>query len=65
MKILLKNKIETGIHFLPVHQMRLYEGKFKLPITEYVGKHIVSLPMHPNLTENQITKVIDYANKYA
>jgi dTDP-4-amino-4,6-dideoxygalactose transaminase len=64
MKSLSKNKIETGIHFLPVHQMKLYNGKFKLPITEDVGKHIVSLPMHPNLTENQVTKVIHFANKY-
>jgi len=64
MKNMLRNKIETGIHFQPVHQMTFYRTKSKLPITNDVGKHIVSLPMHPNLTEEQVTKIIHFTNKF-
>jgi len=65
MKQMLENGIETGIHFQPVHTMTYYKTKYKLPVTETVGKKIVSLPMHPNLTEKQIEKVIKLTNKFA
>lgn len=64
MKYMRKHKIETGIHFQPVHEMSYYKIKSKLPITSDTGKHIVSLPIHPNLTDEQISKVIFYANKF-
>ncbi len=64
MKNMIKHNIETGIHFQPVHEMSYYKTKSKLPITSDVGKSIVSLPMHPNLTDEQVSKVIFYANKF-
>ncbi len=60
-----KNKIQVGIHYKPVHQMTLYKNKTKLPITENFGKTIVSLPMHPNLSTDDIERVIDSVNEFA
>jgi len=54
--------IETGIHYKPIHTFSYYRSKTKLPITERVGKEIVSLPTHPNLTENNIEKIIKTVN---
>ena len=65
MKKMLENNIQTGIHYQPVHLMSFYKGKFNLPNTEKVGKEIVSLPMHPNLTDSEISKVIKFTNKYS
>lgn len=61
-----KSGIETGIHYNPVHQMTMYK-KFKsiLPITEKISKNIVSLPIHPNLTNKQIHFIIDTVNKHS
>ena len=62
---LLKKGIETGIHYKPIHTMSMYKLKNNLPITNNVGNTIVSLPMHPNLTENDIDKIISSANKFS
>jgi len=55
--------IETGIHYKPIHQMSLYKGKCKLPITEKIGREIVSIPIHPNLTDQDIDLIIKSINK--
>ena len=65
MKKLLDNGIETGIHYKPIHKMTYYSSKSKLPITERIAEHIVSLPIHPNLTESDIDKVIKTVNKFS
>jgi len=57
--------IETGIHYKPIHKMKLYSQNKKLPITEQIGKEIVSIPMHPNLSKNDIDKIIINVNKFA
>ena len=62
MKKMLEKGIQTGIHYNPVHQMTYYKNKIKLPITERIGKEIVSLPTHPNLTKNDVSKVIESVN---
>ena len=64
MKKLSENNIETGIHYKPIHQMSFYKNNQRLSITENVSKRIVSLPMHPNMTESDVSKVIHIVNKY-
>lgn len=65
MKKMKENGIETGIHYKPIHQMKYYNKKIKLRNTDTIGNEIVSLPTHPNLSENDITKVIKYVNLFA
>ena len=60
-----ENGIEVGIHYKPAHQMSLYRNQIKLPVTEEIGKKIVSLPIHPNLTNSDVDKIIKSVNKYA
>jgi dTDP-4-amino-4,6-dideoxygalactose transaminase len=63
---MLERKIEVGIHYKPVHQMSLYKNnKLKLPITEKIGKEIVSIPIHPNLSNSDIEKIIKSVNEFA
>ena len=61
-KILLKNGIETGIHYAPVHKFELYDKKIELEFTEKVSNEIITIPMHPNLKESEISKVIQCIN---
>ena len=65
MKEMLKNGIETGIHYHPIHKMQYYKTKYQLPITEQVGNEIVSLPIHPNLSESNVEKIIKLTNRFA
>ena len=62
-EILSKKGIETGIHYKPIHTFSFYKSKIKLPITEKVGSEIVTLPTHPNLTQNDVEKIIKVVNK--
>jgi len=57
--------IETGIHYHPIHKMSLYKNRIKLPVTEDVAKKIVSIPIHPNLKETEISKIIKMTNKFS
>jgi len=65
MKQMLNVGIETGIHYRPLHKMSLFKNKLKLPLTERVSKEIVSIPMHPNLTEEETDKVVNSINKFS
>ena len=65
MKKMSENKIETGIHYNPIHKMSFYASKITLPITEKVSNRIVSLPTHPNLTDNDLNRIIKIVNKFA
>jgi dTDP-4-amino-4,6-dideoxygalactose transaminase len=68
-RILLEHEgIATGIHYpIPIHlQPACAKYSYRrgmLPVTEDVTKRIVSLPMYPELTIEQIQKVIDAVKK--
>jgi len=61
-KKLSEKGIETGIHYKPIHSFSFYKSKIHLPLTEKIGREIVSLPIHPNLTEDNIEKIIKTVN---
>ena len=65
MKKLFEKGIETGIHYKPIHQMTFYKNKIKLPITDTIGKEIVSIPIHPNLTEEDVDFIIKQVNNFS
>ena len=58
-----ENKVETGTHYKPIHTFSFYKSKIKLKITENVGKSVVTIPCHPNLTQTQIDKIIKIINR--
>jgi len=64
MKQLLDSGIETGIHYKPIHKMTFYKNKTKLPITEKVGNEIVSIPIHPNLNDDDVDYIIKKINNF-
>jgi len=65
MKLMLKNGVETGIHFKPIHKMRFYRNNIKLKNTEKASLRIVSLPMHSNLSDDDVSYIINSVNKFA
>lgn len=52
--------IEASVHFSPpLHKQEAFKQETNLPITEFVSKRIVSLPMHPQLSSDDIDRVVD------
>ena len=57
--------IETGTHYKPTHKMSFYKKSNKILNTEKAGKEIVTIPIHPNLTQSQIDYIIKSVNKFS
>jgi len=58
---MLEAGIETGIHYTPIDRFTLYY-KTDLPVTDRVAPELVTLPMHCNLTDQDLDRVISCAN---
>jgi dTDP-4-amino-4,6-dideoxygalactose transaminase len=57
-----EENIGTSIHFLPVHKLTYYRERFpdqpELPVAERAGDQILSLPLSPKHTEDDIADAI-------
>lgn len=64
---LLENNIETVIHYpIPPHKQKALEplNNFSFPITEKTHNEVLSLPMSPVITGDEVNYVISILNKY-
>lgn len=64
---LLENEIQTMIHYpiAPHQQKALSEwNHLNFPITEQIHREILSLPMSPVLTNDEVSQVIEAINKW-
>ena len=62
-----KNGIETLIHYpIPPHKQDCYKkwNNLSFPLTEEIHKTILSIPISPVLTDNEIEKVVEVINAY-
>ena len=52
--------IEAGVHYRPNHLYSVYEPfKRSLPVTEALWTRMVTLPMYPSMTNEDVQQVID------
>jgi len=59
--------IGTSVHFIPLYRHPYYKEAFKLeskdfPVSEYLYPRIITLPIWPGMSEEQIKKVADKVN---
>ncbi|MEA3557806.1 MAG: DegT/DnrJ/EryC1/StrS family aminotransferase [Candidatus Thermoplasmatota archaeon] len=58
--------VSTGVHYqVPTHKMPYIENAPVLPVTERIVDEILSLPMHPLLTEEEQTAVIEGVRSFS
>lgn len=61
------NEIQTLIHYpIPPHKQQAYNewNALSFPITETIHNEVISLPMGPHLTEQDINYIIQCINKF-
>ena len=63
-KYMNESKIEVGIHYKPVHMMKRYKVNASLKNTERVWPEIISLPIYPDLTDNQLEYITKKVNNF-
>ncbi len=55
-----RKQIAPGVHYYPIHMHPYYVScNAQCPIAEEIWKRIISLPMFPDMTDEQIDRVID------
>jgi dTDP-4-amino-4,6-dideoxygalactose transaminase len=59
--------IGTGIFYpVPVHEqeyMRKIVGDYHLPVAEKFAKQVISLPIHPQVSQEDLEKIVTEVNK--
>lgn len=65
-KYLLSKNIQTGIHYQPNHLLKLYKKQdFNfLKNTESIYKNIVSLPLHPEISGDEINYIVKVIEEF-
>jgi perosamine synthetase len=51
--------IATGVHYAPIHLYRCYGDPPSLEQAESLGRRLLTLPLYPDLTDNQVALVIE------
>jgi dTDP-4-amino-4,6-dideoxygalactose transaminase len=67
-KYLTDNGLQTLIHYpVPPHQQSAYRNweMMNLPISEKIHNEVLSLPMGPTLTVEEVTQVIKACNNFS
>lgn len=63
MKKLKQNDIECGIYYpIPIHKQALFKKlgyDEELPVCEKITKEVLSLPIHPSVSKNDLNKIIE------
>ena len=55
--------IQTSIHYPSIHRFTIYKNEYtNLPITDYVSKNEITLPMYSNLRLKQVDYICDNLN---
>jgi dTDP-4-amino-4,6-dideoxygalactose transaminase len=64
---LIRNNIETVIHYpVPPHKQTAYKefNKLHFPVSEQIHNEIISLPISPIISDNELKHIIETVNSY-
>jgi len=62
-------EVETGIHYpVPIHRQPAWRERFgegpTLPRAELAGREMLSLPVHPDLTDGEVEHVAESVARF-
>lgn len=64
-KFLADKGIESGVHYKPNHLLLFYGAqKGSLPVTEGLYEELLTLPLHPGLTDDDVEYIIEIVREY-
>ena len=61
-----KHGVGNGVYYpIPVHQLPSFNLKFDLPNTTSACQEVISIPVHPSLTQQELETVVEVINSIA
>ncbi|MEI7761119.1 MAG: DegT/DnrJ/EryC1/StrS family aminotransferase [Thermoleophilia bacterium] len=52
-------RIQTSVHYPPIHRFSSYPGAGALPVTESIADRVLTLPLHPGLSLETVDEICD------
>jgi perosamine synthetase len=66
MDFLSKNGISTSVHYMPLHLHPVFKKiKANVPVAEKVWKKLVTLPLYPDMTDEEVDHVIKTVKSFS
>lgn len=63
-EFLMEHDIESGISYIPCHHFSLFQGNGSLPVTDKIYEEILCLPIHYELSDNDVKTVCDMVKDF-
>lgn len=61
-----EHQVGSGVYYpTPVHRLPSYGLDLDLPVTEVLAREVISLPVHPSLTEGDLERIVRAVNTLA
>src|SRR5574344_124032 len=57
-----EKEIQCGVQYLPNHLLSYFKSDYSLPVTEKIYSEIISIPMHPELSDSDIELICSVIN---
>ena len=66
---LTKKRIFSKIYFSPIHLTKFYQNKYDLsktllPITEKISNEILTIPLYPNMTNEEKSYLVESIEEF-
>lgn len=63
---MIKQGVGNGVYYpIPVHRLPSFSHTFDLPETTRVSKEVLSIPVHPSLSQGDLEKIVSVVNSIA
>ena len=64
-----EKRIFSKVYFAPIHLTEFYRNKFgtcngSLPMTEKISKQVLTLPLYPNMTNEEKNYLVDSIDEF-
>ncbi|MES3037370.1 MAG: DegT/DnrJ/EryC1/StrS family aminotransferase [Bdellovibrionota bacterium] len=53
-----EDQIQTGIHYVPNHLLTFFKSDYSLPVTESTFKEMITLPLHFDLSDSDLDRIV-------
>jgi len=63
-RYLVDNEIYCTFRYYPLHLVEYYQAKASLPNAELISEEAINIPLHQNLTEGDISKIVEVVKKF-
>jgi dTDP-4-amino-4,6-dideoxygalactose transaminase len=61
---LVENDVYTTFRYFPLHLVKHYNSRVSLPNSEIINETTLNIPLHQNLTDNEVDKIVSLVKKF-